>query len=463
MGAMKAVLIAFLIILPPLLQPASAAESVVLAHVTVIDVAGGTSKPNESVVVTGNRITEVGADDKITAPRGAKVLNASGKFVIPGLWDMHVHWYLKQSLTLFLANGVTGIRQMFGNPDLLRWRDEIAKGSLDGPRMVVASPILDGDPPIWPTSTVVHNEAEGRKAVDEAKHSGADFVKVYSLLTRDAYLGIADEAKRQGIPYAGHVPFSISAAEASEAGQRSIEHMTGILLASSDEEAQLRQGLNPSSTPISRFRAEARALDTYNPTKAAALFDTFVKHETWQVPTLTVLRSEYQSEENRNDPRLAFIPRPMRERWSGRTGNRGEQGDAVAKRILQKDFELVAAMRHAGVPMLAGTDTGNPFCFPGFSLHDELALLVAAGLTPAEALRSATIDPAKFLGLTETLGTVDPGKVADLVLLEGNPLEDIRNTQRIDAVIANGHLFERKALERMLAEGRAAAERGPRR
>jgi len=462
---MKAIIAVFLLALPALLQTASGADSLVLAHVTVIDVAGGTATPNESVVITGNRIADVGADDKIVAPRGAKVIDAAGKFVIPGLWDMHVHWYTRQSLSLFVANGVTGIRQMFGNPDLLKWRDEIARGSLEGPRMVVASPIVDGDLPIWPGSTVVHDAAEGRKAVDDAKRSGADFVKVYSLLSRDAYLGIADEAKRQGIQYVGHVPFSISATEASEAGQRSIEHLMGILLASSDEEAQLQRQLVGSSTPvITRFRVEARGLATYNPAKAASLFETFVKHDTWQCPTLTMLRSEYVDDASlRNDPRLAFIPRPMQQRWAARTFNRGEQGNAIAKRLFEKDVELVGAMKRAGVPILAGTDTGNPFCFPGFSLHDELVLLVAAGLTPAEALRAATVDPAKFLGLTQMLGTIDAGKVADLVVLDGNPLEDIRNTQRIDAVIANGHLFERKALDKMLVEGRAAAEKTPRR
>jgi hypothetical protein len=463
---LKAVIAAaFLLTLPALMQAAWGADSLVVAHVTVIDVASGISRPNESVVITGNRIADVGADDKIVVPRGAKVIDAPGRFMIPGLWDMHVHWYNKQSLTLFIANGVTGIRQMFGNADLLRWREQIARGSLEGPRMVVASPILDGDPPIWPGSVVVHDEAEGRRAVVDAKRSGADFVKVYSLLSRAAYLGIADEAKRQGIPYAGHVPFSISPLEASEAGQRSIEHLMGILLASSNDEEQLRRELAASRTPvISRFRAEARALDTYNSTKAAGLFETFVKRETWQCPTLTELRGDaYQDDESfRKDPRLAFIPRPMRERWNSRMFNRGEQGKAIARRLFQKDLELVGAMRHAGVPLLAGTDTGNPFCFPGFSLHDELALLVAAGLTPAEALRAATLDPARFLGLTETLGTVDAGKVADVVLLDGNPLEDIRNTQRIDAVIANGRLYERKALERMLLEGRVTAASTPR-
>jgi imidazolonepropionase-like amidohydrolase len=327
---------------------------------------------------------------------------------------------------------------MSGTSDLLRLRQDfaknIAKGSLPGTRMIVASPIIDGPRPICPNSIAVSNEDEGRKAVRDVKKSGADFVKVYSLLPRDAYFAIADEAKRQGLTFAGHVPSSVSPAEASDAGQKSIEHLTGI-----------------------RPR-RAMALETYNDSKAAELFARFVKTETWQCPTLTVLRTHaYLGDENfRRDHRLKYIPPPVRERWGQRIANRNEENSADANKVFQKELEIVGAMRKAGVQLLAGTDTGNPFCFPGFSLHEELALLVIAGLTPVEALRSATLNPAKFLGLDKTLGTIDQGKIADLVLLDANPLEDVRNTQRINAVISNGRLFDRKALNKMLADAEAA-------
>lgn len=460
---MKKLITLLLLSLPALLpaevKPESQPQPLALTQVTVIDVAGGSSKPNLTVVITDGHITDLGEDGKIPIPKGAKVISAPGKFLIPGLWDMHVHWYIKDSFPLFTANGVTGIRQMFGNSDLLRWRQEIAKGSLKGPRMILASPIIDGPQPVWPNSIAVSNEAEGRKAVIKMKQWGADFVKVYSLLPRDAYFGIADEARRQGIPFAGHVPFSVSAAEASDAGQKSMEHLLGIILACSDNEAELRKEIVQSGSPAARPRAEAKAIDAYSPKKAAELFDRFVKNETWQCPTLTVRRSNaYQDDQNfRNDQRLRFIPRQMLQRWRSRMANRSEQSYSNAKRAFQKEFEVVGNMRRAGVPFLAGTDTGNPFCFPGFSLHDELVLLVRAGLTPAEALRAATLNPAKFLGLDKTLGTIEQGKVADLVLLDANPLEDIRNTQKIDAVISNGRLFDRKALDKMLAEAQAIA------
>jgi imidazolonepropionase-like amidohydrolase len=452
--------IVLLLILPFLLlareKPNRTQAPIVFTHATIIDVTGAAPTRDATVVITGDRISAIG--DNVPVPAGAQVVDASGKFLIPGLWDMHVHWYLRDTFTLFIANGVTSVRQMFGNSDLLRWREQIAKGSLLGPRMVVASPIIDGPEPIWPNSIAVRNEDEGRKAVRRVKQWGADFVKVYALLPRDAYFGIADEAKQQGISFAGHVPNSVSPAEASDAGQKSIEHLTGILIACSDKETELRDKLVKADSPEARSRVQTSALETYDEKKAADLIAHFVKNQTWQCPTLTVLRSNaYLGDESfRRDGRLRYIPRLLQQRWNFRVAN---HDSAVTKKVLQKQLEIVGAMQRAGVPMLAGTDTGNPFCFPGFSLHEELALLVIAGLTPVEALRSATLNPAKFFGLDQTLGTIEQGKIADLVLLDANPLLDIRNTQKINAVVSNGRLFDRKALDKMLGEAEVAANR----
>jgi hypothetical protein len=332
-------------------------------------------------------------------------------------------------------------------------REDIAKGSLTGPRMIVASPIIDGPQPVWPNSIAVGNEDEGRKAVRKVKQWGADFVKVYALLPRDAYFGIADESKRQGISFVGHVPFAISAAEASDAGQKSIEHLTGVLLGCSDKETELRNEIVKDVTRGARFRGQVATVESYNDKKAKDLFERFVKNGTWQCPTLTVLRSNaYAGDRSfRNDGRIKYMPRQMRQRWNMRSANRNDSDYANAKKVFQKEVEVVGVMQRAGVSLLAGTDTGNPYCFPGFSLHDELALMVIGGLTPSESLRTATLNPAKFLGLEKTLGTIEPGKIADLVLLDADPLADIRNTQKINAVITNGRLFDRKALNDMLA------------
>ncbi|MFZ0751447.1 MAG: hypothetical protein WAM70_18935, partial [Pyrinomonadaceae bacterium] len=362
--------IVLLLILPVLLlaraKPDRIPPQLALTHVTIIDVTTGELRRDMTVVITDDRISAIGTSTKLSVPAGASVIDATGQFLIPGLWDMHVHWYRRDMFTLFIANGVTGVRQMFGNSDLLRWRDEIAKDSLLGPRMVVASPIIDGPEPVWPTSISAGNEEEGRKAVRRVKQWGADFAKVYALLPRDAYFGIADEAKQQGITFAGHVPYSVSAREASDAGEKSIEHLTGVLIACSDKEKEVRGELLRTRSPDARARAVATALTTYDEKKAADLFARFAKNQTWQCPTLTVLRSNafFDYEKFWQDGRLRYIPGQLQQRWSVRRDHRSEDAKAGAKKVLQKEFEIVGAMQKAGVPILAGTDTGNPFCFP---------------------------------------------------------------------------------------------------
>ena len=224
-------LLSSLLCLAPQKMSGATPTSLVITHVTVIEVTGAPPQPDMTVVIIGDRIAEIGHSDAIRPPKNAETVNATGTFLIPGLWDMHVHWYDKDYLPLFIANGVTGVRKMFGAPEHHQWRREIEAGQLLGPHMLIASPIVGGPKPVWPGSIAVSNAAEGRKAVTEIKQSGADFVKVYSLLPRDAYLAIADESKKQGIPFEGHVPDSISVEEASSAGQRTIEHLTGVLAA----------------------------------------------------------------------------------------------------------------------------------------------------------------------------------------------------------------------------------------
>jgi len=296
------------------------------------------------------------------------------------------------------------------------------------------------------------------------KEGGSDFVKVYALLPRDAYFAIAAEAKRLGIPFAGHVPYAISAAEASDAGQKSIEHLTGILLACSSKEEEIKKeaeikrqaGGNPS------YGMMLEAAATFDQKKAATLFACFARNGTWLSPTLAVLRSLAYIGDSafRDDARLKFIPPYIKKGMWGDTAfglnRRTPEDNNAAKKVFQKQLEVVGAMRRAGVEIIAGTDTPNPYVYPGFSLHDELALLVRAGLTPMEALQAATRNAAKYVGQLDKLGTVEKGKIADLVLLDGNPLADISNTKRINAVVLGGRLINKAALEAMLAKVEAA-------
>ena len=448
-----------------------------LTHVTVIDVTGGPVLPDSTVVVTGNRITTIGTTGKVAVPKDAQLIDSSGKFMIPGLWDMHVHWYERDYYSLFLANGVTGIRMMWGLPSHHQLRKEIEAGQFLGPRMVIASAIIDGATPYWRGSISVHTPEEAKEAVDKEQQAAADFIKVYSLLPREPYFAIAAEAKKLGIPFVGHVPEAVSAEEASDAGQKTFEHLTGILPACSSQEKQLLEAAQgdladmlasgkPSFTgPRQRALREAR-LAGYDPGKAAQLFARFKKNGTWQCPTLTVLRSlAYQDQDSfRDDARLKYMPRSVRATWKGdNTAIQGKSQEdyAFGRREFEKDIQLVGAMSRAGVDIIAGTDVLNPFCFPGFSLHDELELYVKAGLSPMEALRAATANPARFLGREKDLGTVESGKLADLVLLDANPLDNINNVRKISALVYDGNYYSKAALNGMLAKAEALASLKP--
>jgi imidazolonepropionase-like amidohydrolase len=460
-----------------LLAPISGVSQNILAitHANVIDVTGGPTQRNYTVVISGDRITEMGNSSKIRAPKNAEVVDATGKFLIPGLWDMHVHPDGKDYLPLFIANGVTGIRVMWGDPEDHEWRKAIEAGDLIGPRMIIASPLVDGPKPYWRGSISVSSEAEARQVVIKAKQDGADFVKVYQFLPRDLYFAIADEAKKQGMPFAGHVPISVSAQEASSAGQKSFEHLVGILPACSSRSADLLKGQQDDLTEglLAKPRfwgahvVESRQmmLDTYSPDQVAALCAVLKGNGTWQVPTLTLLRMFAYGDDPAflKDARLKYVPIHTRASWdpSAIDGKRSPEDFAYMKREFQKDLEVVGAMQRAGVGILAGTDTANPFCFPGFSLHDEWGLLVQSGLSPMEALQAATLNPARFQGKENDLGTVEKGKIADLVLLDANPLDEIGNTKRIAAVVSAAKFYSRAALDRMLAKVEAVANREP--
>jgi hypothetical protein len=458
----------------PQAKPDALGQSLVFTRVTVIDATGAMPKPNMTVVIKDNLIASIGQSRKVRVPRAALVVNAKGKFLIPGLWDMHVHTSDKSFLKLFIANGITGVRDMGGSPKefelLQQWRAQIKNKTLVGPRIVAAGTHVDGPKPTSrPNSLNAASADEGRQGVDLLKRRGADFIKVYSMLPREAYFAIADEAKRQKLPFAGHVPASISATEASDAGQQSMEHLFAVLTACSSDEVRLR---NEVETAVAKrgflifvqaeIAAQLGALNTYDAKKAAALFTRFVQNNTWQVPTLAgwqTLAIDDVSHFN-SGRRLKYIPQEKIETWKSQRTNLlmslGAEYSSRRRELFDKQLNVVGEMHRAGVPLMTGTDTAAPFLYPGFSLHDELTLLVQAGLTPMAAVQAATRNPAEFFGLLDSLGTVEQGKIADLVLLEADPIQDIRNTRRIAAVVIDGKLLTKKTLRKMLAIDAAA-------
>jgi imidazolonepropionase-like amidohydrolase len=442
-----------------------------ITHAAVIDVESGRVLPNQTVLVRGDRTVEVAPSARVRVPAGARAVDATGKYLIPGLWDMHVHaareGRARHFWPLFLAHGVTGVREMGSYLDSLRhWRAEAERPGSGAPRIVWSSPMLDGVPTSWAHGYGVADAAAARAAVDSMQALGFDFLKVYDRLPRDAYFSVAEEAKRRGIPFAGHVPDAIGIVEASDAGQKSIEHFTMYLpctpegpeLSAAFWNALTQLGPEADSTRRALGHLRKAALAGPDPGVCRHLYERLVANGTWVTPTLTVLHGWLAPDSLASDARLRFVPPALADRWREARSASSEGEVEFARLIDQQSGRLMELAQHAGVGILAGTDASDEsYVFAGSSLHDELALLVQAGLSPLEALRAATLNPAKYLEATDSLGTIAPGKLADLVLLDANPLDDIHNTKRIYAVVASGRLIDAAERERLLRRAEAEA------
>ena len=458
---------------PFFVNAGSEPDELVITHVTVIDATGAASQDDMTVVIKGNRIAAIKKSAPAETEKEARVVDASGKYLIPGLWDMHVHLFNHVNpgppgeyyFPLLIANGVTSVRDMWTKLDdveqVQKWRKQFSEGATI-PRIVLAGTLIDGANPVWPEADTVAIADDARKMVDKVKAGGADFVKVYWNLSREEYFAIADECRKQGIPFAGHVPFSVSAAEASDSGQRSIEHLTEISFTCSAKEKEFRK-VDPKKWGP---KYEMEVLRSFDQKKCEGLFSRFVKNRTWQVPTLVIYHKLILKEaELLSDDRLKYIPASKREEWKSffdLMKNRTPEQADYGNRLWQTNLNLVGAMRRAGVEFMAGTDMGIAvsYIYAGFSLHDELALLVQAGFTPMEALQAGTRNASRFAEKLDSIGTIEQGKIADLVLLDANPLENITNTQKIDAVILDGKLISKESLQQMLAEVEASARGG---
>jgi imidazolonepropionase-like amidohydrolase len=446
----------------------------VLAHVTVFDGSGRPLKINQTVIIVNSYIAAIAPAANVKLPKNARVIDAHGKFLIPGLWDMHVHiaglnadpaWSKQVLLPLLLANGITGIRDMGGDLEaLLAWKRDVESGALLGPHIVASGPFLVGDGKKLPEQYPVANADEARAAVRDLKQRGADFIKIISLPSREAFFAVADEARKQHIGFAGHLPIEIDALEASNAGIRGIEHLfySEFALSLSSKEEELRRRLMEAQTKRDYAGEEAirqEAETTYNAEKAATLFAALRKNNTWVTPTLASLDITAHPELWRtDDPQLLFVPAAKAKEWRNSVHDtRMKQYAASLGRQTANDWKLTEELHRAGVSLLVGSDSLDPFVFPGQSLHKELAEFVRAGFTPAEALQAATRGAAEFLGRERDFGTVETGKIADLVLLDANPLEDIANVRKVFAVIRNGQYLDKAALDSMLTKAKTAA------
>ena len=445
------------------LQPVQRDVSIAIVDVAVVDVRAGISVPRQTVVIADGQIRAVGP--AVAPPQNARVIDGRGKYLMPALWDMHTHVFAVSpllDLPLYIAYGVTNVRDMQGCPtpddpfvacpeDKRRWTAEAIAGSRIGPRIVASTSWMAngpgmvkrlGDvPPYFDTAT----PEQGRQF---ARHFAGkvDAIKVYDRLPRDAYFALVDEARRRGLDVVGHRPHAVSAIEAA-ASQKSIEHARFIVQESFPGAADRRR-----SAPGESDADRRRMLDEHDPRMAEAIFAAMKEHGTWYVPTHLTRWSDAYAEDSslREDPLLRYLHPLMKRQWLEDIDEILADDPSPAaretyRRYYRKGLELTGAAHRAGVKVLAGTD----YIVAGADLHRELLQLSAAGLSPVEVLRTATTAPAEYFGLEHQYGSVERGKVADLLLLDADPLKDVRNTQRIRAVIFNGCFYDRTALDRI--------------
>ncbi|MBL4573210.1 MAG: amidohydrolase family protein [Gammaproteobacteria bacterium] len=425
----------------------------------IIDATGAEIQLSRDVLVVDIKIQSISNSGELEVPEDATIVDATDLYLIPGLWDMHAHAKDTEYLPLYIANGVTGTRQMAGEDIHYTWRERENSKEFIGPKSVIASPLLDGDSGAGQSSIVVTNEEEARNLVRQYYQKGADLIKVYSNLSRENYFAIADESNKLGIPFAGHVPNDVLFSEAADAGQSSIEHMLGIDLATSDTFTEFMETYRDKEQN-SKDGIENQQLiyEGHNGDTASKLFASLASNGTWLTPTLTAHRSlvfideriEIEKEE------FSYLPFDRFSAWNSLADQYRNTRSVDTVIMLERQYEsykkLVGDMHRAGVKIIAGTDSGQGYCVIGFCLHEELKLLVESGLSPMAALQSATINAAELSGKLQDFGTIEEGKRADLVLLQANPLDDIRNTKTISAVVLNGTLYDRNALDALLYE-----------
>lgn len=442
------------------------ADVFLIKNVTLIDGTGAPARHHTSILVRGDKIVLI-TSGAVGAAKGVAVIDGTGKFLIPGLWDMHVHlWESYHFFPLYIANGVVGLRDMGSDyARTTRWRREVRAGTLMGPRIYTSGPALmgptgsEGKLPVIRIATT----ADAQRAINAIDDLDVDFADVLSNIPRDTYFAVAQRARLLRLPFAGHVPDSVSVLEAVEERQHSIEHMMGLPLAFSSQEHAIRIALEQAraaNDPAAIMRLQERIEKTFDEKKAIDVLQRCSRFKSWQVPTLgmwqrTLLRDD---DYNAHPELLKYIPKSIRATWQDRRAQAGSLAQEDAARhhnIFGTYLRYVELMKRANADVLAGTDTGDPYAFPGFALHDELALLVRAGMTPMEAIQAASRNAARYFNIDATTGTVERGKTADLVLLDADPLSDIHNTRKIAAVVLRGTLLTRKRLDGLLEQVQA--------
>jgi len=443
---------------------------------SVVDVGHGRIVPRQAVAVRGNTIVAVGPDRAISKRFGAKrTINAAGKFVMPGLWDMHVHFgggpeliaENKALLPLYVAYGITTVRDCAADisASVLEWRAAVAKGQLLGPTIYTSGPKLEGYKPIWKGTLEVGTPAEVNAALDKLHAMKVDFVKITdNTLKPDTFLYAVKEAKRRGLRTSAHTPYALTIDQAVDDGLSSIEHIDYLIKAGSPKEAEI--GAAYAAGKVTYGAATDAFVDSFDAAYARKAYRRLAAKGVYATPTLNMGRilAFLDREDHSRDEGLAYIGPGLRKTYEWRIERAAKATpEEVAARHKEHELSMkvLPMLQAAGIPILAGTDAGylNSFNYPGEGLHDELELYVKAGLTPQQALASSVLTGPRFLGHADRYGAVQTGKAADLLILNANPLKSVGATRKISAVLLHGRLLDRAALDKLLAQAKARASR----
>lgn len=473
--------VAALALAAPLLadaQPRAAARApadapvhdVLVRDVTVIDVIDGKRLEHRDLALDDGRIVSITDSASDPRPEARQVVDGRGKYAIPGLWDMHVHFgggeqLIEENralLPLYVAHGITAVRDAAGDlsPSVYAWRDVIAAGRQVGPTLYTSGPKIEGKDSIWPGDLEVASEAELDQALDKLVAERVDFVKITdNTLAPALFLKALDKVKARGMTSSAHIPMAVPVAQASAAGLGSIEHIAYAYKAGAPDEAGLSARFAAGKLDAGGVWDQVAA--TFDPQSARAAYRKLAANGTAVTPTLngSHVTAYLDQDDHADDDYLQYIGPGLQATYAWRV-ERAAKDDAAAIARRHARFEQQAAilplLQAAGVTILAGTDAGflNSFNYPGIALHDELGLFVRYGLTPLQALQAATINGARFLHKDDLHGTLAPGKAADVVLLNADPLQDIAATRRIDTVILRGQVLDRNALDAMLEDVR---------
>jgi imidazolonepropionase-like amidohydrolase len=457
-------------------SPAAARDSadLLIRHATIIDVAGGRAVPGQAVAIVGDTISAVGSDAALARRFEARsTVDATGKFVMPGLWDMHVHFgggpdlieENKALLPVYVAYGVTTVRDCAADisDSVLAWRSAVAAGTLLGPTIYTSGPKLEGYKPIWKGTIEVGTPAEVDAALDRLQAMRVDFVKITdNTLKPDIFLYAVKTAAARGLRTSAHTPYALTIEQAARAGLGSVEHLDYLIKAGSPQEASI--GAEFAAGKLSYGAASDKFVDTFDPAYAAREYRRLAALGIYVTPTLNISRilAYLDREDHSRDAALAFIGPGLKKTYDWRVERAAKatpEQVAARHREYALSLKVLPMLRDAGIPILAGPDAGylNSFNYPGQGLHDELQRYVEAGLTPREALASATITGPAFLGHSDRYGAIAQGKAADILLLDANPLKDIGATRAIRGVILKGKWLDRTALDAMLTDAKSRA------